>query len=112
MPRPDDVLRHAVEHAFAPGTRQRALALLAVYGEQPHERELARVRFDLVALSRGDVPALERWLARAQRDHRDVLTAAEREPDPVTGEVPRVRLLAALGLSEDSRGAGAMELGH
>jgi hypothetical protein len=108
----DDVLRRAVEHHFPPGTRQRALAILGAYGEQPHERELARVRFDLVALSRGDLPTLERWLVRAQRDYRDVLAAAERYRDHVTGDVPRVRLLAALGLAEDSPGAGAMELGH
>ena len=108
----DDVLRRAVEHHFPPGTRQRALAILGAYGEQPHERELARVRFDLVALSRGDLATLERWLARAQRDHQAVLAAAEGDRDPAIGEVPRVHLLAALGLAEDSPGAGAMELGH
>jgi hypothetical protein len=108
----DDVLRRAVEHHFAPGTRQRALALLAVYGDEPHDRELARVRFDLVALSRGDLPTLERLLARAQRDYRDVVSLAEHQRDPITGEVPRARLLAALGLAEDSPGAGAVELGH
>jgi hypothetical protein len=108
----DDVLLRAVDHYFVPGTRQRALAILAVYGEQPHERELARVRFDLVALSRGDLPTLESLLVRAQRDHRDVVTRAERERDPITGEIARARLLAALGLVDDSPGAGAMELGH
>ena len=108
----DEVLRRAVDHCFVPGTRQRALAVLAAYGAQPHERELARVRFDLVALSRGDLPTLELLLARAQRDHRDVVARAEHERDPITGEVPRVRLLAALGLAEDSPGAGVMELGH
>jgi hypothetical protein len=108
----DDVLRRAVEHYFAPGARQRAIGVVELYGEQPHEQELARVRFDLVALSRGDLPALERWLARAQRDHRDVLSWAEARRDPITGEVPRVRLLAALGLAEDSPGAGTVELGH
>jgi hypothetical protein len=108
----EEVLRRAVDHYFPPGHRSRALALLAAYGEQPHERELARVRFDLVALSRGDLPALARLLGHAQRDYRDVLTRAEYQRDPVTGEVPRARLLAALGLSEDSPGAGAAELGH
>jgi hypothetical protein len=112
MPRPEDVLRRAVEHYFVPGTRQRALAVLGVYGEQPHERELARVRFDLVALSRGDLAALELLLARAQRDYRDVVARAEHERDPITGEVPRARLLAALGLTEDSPGAGIVDLGH
>ena len=108
----DDVLRRAVDHYFAPGTRQRALATLALYGAQPHERELARVRFDLVALSRGDLATLELLLAHAQRDHQAVVARAERERDPITGEVARARLLAALGLAEDSPGAGAMELGH
>lgn len=108
----DDVLRRAVEHCFPPGTWQRALAVLAEYGAQPHEREAARVRFDLVALSRGDLAMLELLLARAQRDHREVLVRAERERDPITGDVPRARLLAALGLAEDSPGAGVMELGH
>ena len=108
----DDVLRRAVEHTFVPGTRQRALAVLELYGAEPHEQELARVRFDLVALSRGHLPALEEWLARAQRDHRDVVSSAESQRDPITGEIPRVRLLAALGLSEGSRGTGTTELGH
>ena len=108
----DEVLLRAVEHYFPAGMRQRALAVVRAYGEQFHERELARVRFDLVALSRGDLPALEGWLARAQRDYRDVLTRAERQRDPITGEVPRARLLAALGLAEDNPGAGTAELGH
>lgn len=108
----DDVLRRAVEHHFPPGTRQRALALLGVYGDQPHDRELARVRFDLVALSRGDLLALERLLDEARRDYRTVVARAEERRDPITGEIPRTRLLAALELTEDSPGAGAVELGH
>ena len=108
----EDVLLRAVEHYFAPGQRQRALAVLASYGAQPHERELDRVRFDLVALSRGDLTALEQLLGRAQRDYRDVLTWAENQRDPITGEVLRKRLLTALGLDEDSPGAGRRELGH
>jgi hypothetical protein len=108
----DEVLRRAVEHYFVPGTCQRALAVLAEYGAQPHEREHARVRFDLVALCRGDLALLERWLVRAQRDHRDVLTWAEDRRDPITGEIPRVRLLAALGLAEGHPGASTVELGH
>lgn len=108
----DDVLRRAVEHCFPPGTWQRALAVLAEYGAQPHERELARVRFDLVALCRGDLAMLERWLARAQRDHRDVLAWAEERRDPITGAIPRVRLLEALGLAEGHPGASTVELGH
>jgi hypothetical protein len=108
----EDVLRRAVEHYFAPGTRQRALAIVGTYGEQPHERELARVRFDLVALSRGDMTALEQWLARAQRDYHDVLTTAEYRRDPITGEIPRLRLLAALGLAESDPGAGTTDLGN
>jgi len=108
----EDVLRRAVEHYFAPGRQQRALAVLAGYGEQPHDRELARVRFDLVALSRGDLAELERLLLRARRDYRDVLTWAESQKDPLTGELPRARLLAALGLDENSPGAGCVELGN
>jgi hypothetical protein len=108
----EDLLRRAVEHYFAPGTHQRALAVLALYGAQPHDRELARVRFDLVALSRGDLPTLELLLAHAQRDYREVLTRAEDRRDPITGEIPRARLLAALGLAEGHPGAGTAELGH
>jgi len=80
--------------------------MLATYGEQGYEREIERVRFDLVALSRGDLPELERAVTSAKRDYRDVLTWAEYQRDPVTGEVPRSRLLAALGLDEQSPGAG------
>jgi hypothetical protein len=108
----DDVLKRAVDHYFVPGQGQRAIAILETYGAQPHERELARVRFDMVALSRGDLPALERLLERARRDYRDVITSAESQRDPITGQVPRVRLLAALGLEESSPGAGSTDLGH
>lgn len=108
----DEVLRRAVEHYFAPGRRERALALLESYGEQPHERELERVRFDIVALSRGDLAELERSLEHARIDYRDVLRWAEYEQSPVTGDVPRVRLLAALGLTEGAPGTGATGLGN
>ena len=101
-----EVLRRAVEHHFAHGQRQRALAVLASYGEQPHERELARVRFDAVALSRGDLAELEWIVEHARLDYRDVLLWAEYEKDPVLGEVPRARLLKALGLAEGDPGAG------
>ena len=102
----EEVLRRAVEHYFAPGRRQRALAILAAYGEQPHERELVRVRFDLVALSRGDLAELERHAEHAGIDYRDVLLWAEYERDPVTGDIPRARLLDALGLEEGDPRAG------
>jgi len=107
-----DVLRHAVEHYFPPGARQRALAAVAEYGAQPHERELDRVRFDLVALSRGDLLTLGQLLDQARRDYGEILRRAEHGTDPITGAIPRVRLLEALGLAEDSPGAGVLDLGH
>jgi len=108
----DDVLRRAVEHYFPPGARQRALAVVAEYGAQPHERELDRVRFDLVALSRGDLLTLGRLLDEARRDYGEIVRRAEYRRDAITGEIPRARLLAALGLAEDSPGAGVLDLGH
>jgi hypothetical protein len=95
-----DVIRRAVEHYFPPGRVQAALALVATYGEQPHEREVERVQFDLVALSRGDLEKLERLVVKARHDYRDILTFAEDQRDPITGEIPRTRLLAALGLED------------
>lgn len=108
----EELLKRAVEHYFAPGQRQRALAILASYGEQPHDRDLARVRFDLVALSRGDLLDLERHAKQARIDHVGILERAERARDPITGEVPRVRLLRALGIEEGDPGAGSSDLGN
>ena len=107
-----EVLRRAVEHHFAPGQRQRALAVLASYGEQPHERELARVRFDAVALARGDLAELERVVEHARLDYRDVLLWAEYEKDPVLGEMPRARLLRVLGLADGDPATGRTSLGN
>jgi hypothetical protein len=108
----EELLQRAVEHYFAPGQRQRALAVLASYGEQPHDRDLARVRFDLVALSRGDLVDLERHAKQARVDHQGILERAERARDPITGEIPRVRLLRALGVEEGDPGAGTSDLGN
>ena len=102
----DDVLRRAIAHTFPPGKQQRALAVARTYGEGADEPEAERVRFDLVALARGDLLKLEEHLADAQRDYRDVLLWAEYEVDPVIGERPRARLLSALGLEEGAPGLG------
>lgn len=52
-------------------------ALLLTYGEKSHEREVERVRRDILSVSGNDMLKLERMVALAKRDYRDLIVAAE-----------------------------------
>jgi hypothetical protein len=52
-------------------------ALLLSYGEQSYEREVDRVRWGILNVSGNDVGKLERMLAMAKKDYRDLIVAAE-----------------------------------
>lgn len=55
----------------------RVSALLLTYGEKSHESEVDRVRTGILKVSGSDLVKLERMLAMAKRDYRDLIVAAE-----------------------------------
>lgn len=66
-----------VERDFNADVAVRARALLASYGTRPHHRERNRVHAAVLKLADGDLRELERQLAVADVDFRDVIGAAE-----------------------------------
>lgn len=72
-----ELVHRLVDRLFASGERTTALALLECYGAAPHEREVIRVRVAVLKLSEGRLTELERLIARARQDYRDVLAWAE-----------------------------------
>ena len=73
---PDDVAR-VVRRDFAPDDVPAALALVAEYGIEDHEREPDRVRAATLKLARGDLTRLRQQVSQAKMDYRDVLSEAE-----------------------------------
>jgi hypothetical protein len=53
------------------------LALRATYGTERHEITPDRMRLGVLAIARGDREALEKWVAWAKMDWRDVLLAVQ-----------------------------------
>jgi hypothetical protein len=71
------LVRLLVERLFPVDDRGPAEAILDRYGSAPHEREALRVRVAALKLSGGKMTELERVIAHAKRDYRDVLAWAE-----------------------------------
>lgn len=92
-------LREAVEVPFGSHV-DAALAVLLTYGTSPQDREVDRVRRDILILAKGDLAQLHHYTARATQDYRDVLMWAESPPD---GDEPRTyrELRARLALPPD-----------
>jgi threonine dehydratase len=63
----------AVHTAFAESEAAGALAVLDLYGVEPHERERERVQLAIVALSGGNEDQLLYFVQTAKTDYRDVL---------------------------------------
>jgi hypothetical protein len=72
----DDVER-IVRRDFAPNDVADALAIVAGYGAESHERETDRVRAAALKQARGDLDRLRQQVSLAKMDYRDVLAAAE-----------------------------------
>jgi hypothetical protein len=62
---------------FAPDESAGVLALLATYGVEKHERDPERIRLGILAIVHGDRALLDRWVAWAKSDWRDVLFAVQ-----------------------------------
>jgi len=60
-----------------PLERERALAELRRYGQEPHEREVERVHLAILKLCDARVDRLIELVIAAKRDYRDVLMWAE-----------------------------------
>jgi hypothetical protein len=66
-----------VKRDFPSDISDRVESLLATYGAKPHHFERNRVRAAVLKLANGDLLELQRQLAVADKDFRDVIGAAE-----------------------------------
>jgi hypothetical protein len=69
----------AVRRMFSPDKFAEVENALLTYGEHDHEREVERVRLDIISISKGDVRRLAGWVKLAKRDYRDLIVSAEYE---------------------------------
>ncbi len=81
----EDVIA-AVRGAFSAGDEQAVLAMLDLYGAEPHERERERVQLAIVHLSRGSADRLQELVQAAKTDYRDILSYAQGPLSPAEGE--------------------------
>lgn len=72
-----ETVHRIVTRIFAPADRTAALAMLEQYGTAAWENEVARVRVAALKVSGGNLAELERAVAAAKVDFRDVLSWAE-----------------------------------
>jgi len=57
--------------------RNRVIAILNQYGAEPYEKEIVRVRLDILKLSGNSIEDVQRWVDIAKKDYRDILASAE-----------------------------------
>lgn len=70
-------LLEQIQKLFPPEHISKVSALLLTYGEKSHEREVERVRRGILSVSGNDIAKLERMVAMAKTDYRDLIVAAE-----------------------------------
>ena len=58
-------------------TRERVIAILNQYGTEPYEKEIVRVRLDILKLAGNSIEEVEKWVDIAKKDYRDILASAE-----------------------------------
>ena len=66
-----------IQKLFPPEHISKISALLLTYGKEAHEREVDRVHWGILSVSGNDIGKLERMLAMAKTDYRDLIVAAE-----------------------------------
>ena len=88
----------AIRTAFAVSDTATVLAVLDLYGIEPHERERERVQLAIVALSEGSEDMLLDLVQSAKTDYRDVLSW--QETGPLTPEQGKKEHEAALRIIE------------
>jgi hypothetical protein len=57
--------------------RNRVIAVLNQYGTEPYEKEVVRVRLDILKPSGNSIEDVQRWVDIAKKDYRDILASAE-----------------------------------
>ena len=88
----DDVVA-AVHARFPQGERDAVLAVLDLYGAEPHERERERVQLAIVELSGGDADKLLYYVQTAKQDYRDILYWQASGPlSPAEGEALQAKV--------------------
>jgi hypothetical protein len=70
-------LLEEIQKLFPPEHIFEVSSLLLTYGEQPYEREVDRVRGGILTVSGNDIAKVERMVAMAKNDYRDLIVAAE-----------------------------------
>jgi hypothetical protein len=70
----------AVKVVFPHSDAATVLAVIDLYGIEPHERERERVQLAIVALSQGNEDKLLEFVQAAKTDYRDVLSWVESGP--------------------------------
>ena len=75
-PLSSDLLKE-IQRLFPPEDVSKVSALLLGYGEHAYEREVERARWDILRVSGNDTAKLERMVAMAKTDYRDLIVAAE-----------------------------------
>jgi len=70
----------AAKTVFPPGDARSVLAILDLYGIEPHEPERERVQLAILALCEGDEARLRSLVRTAKTDYRDVLSWVETGP--------------------------------
>jgi hypothetical protein len=66
-----------IQAEFSPESRERVIRILEIYGTAAYDSEIERVRIATLFLAKGDCSELERLVAAAKIDFRDVLAWAE-----------------------------------
>lgn len=72
-----DLVIAKANQCFRFDTEERIMGILDSYGSQTYERERERVQIAILKLSEGDLEKLQRTVAAAKTDYRDVLAWAE-----------------------------------
>ena len=97
MPSTREEVIAAVHTVFPKGDAATVLAVLDLYGVEPHEREKERVQLAIVALSGGNEDKLLYFVQTAKTDYRDVLHWHATGPlTPERGEQERQRAIRLL----------------
>jgi hypothetical protein len=98
MPHNREEVIAAIRAVFSASDAATVLAVLDLYGVEPHERERERVQLAIVALSEGNEDRLLRFVQTAKTDYRDVL--CWHETGPLTPEQGKQEQAAVLRLLE------------
>jgi hypothetical protein len=88
----EDTIMQLVVRDYPAEVTDRVFSMLAEYGTKPHHVERTRVRAAALKLANGDLLELQRQLAVANSDYRDIIGAAEYPSQMKLGFVSMERL--------------------